>query len=128
MVERRTGERRGAQQEQQPTNAEKATLTMKTVVSAFLGFVLAFGGGIWAASGWKTSVDEHLDRMDQHMQYEDKQQLIQGRQLQWLIQHNPDANKAPLDWENEHGDSDNPFADITQAPQTTAESPHWRQP
>jgi hypothetical protein len=95
---------------------------MKTVLTAGFGLAMAFGGGVWAASGWKTGVDDHLDRMEKHIDYQDGLQKIEEKQLQWLIEHNKDANQAPMDWTDQRGESISPYEDVSQAPQNSERS------
>lgn len=60
-----------------------------------VGVGLTIAGGVWTAATWKTSLEEHLNRIDDHLHNEDEQIIEQNHKLQWLIDNHPSAKDAP---------------------------------
>ncbi len=83
-------------------NPQSQTIRINTSMVRIVIGVLAFGGGlasgVFAAAQWKTSVDDHLQRIEEHLKDEDKNLEEERHQLQWLIQHNKDSGDAPTNW------------------------------
>ena len=58
------------------------------IVSTVAGM---FAGGVI----WIADVNNHFDRVEQHMDYQDRQVWLIHRETEWLIRQNPDSKDAP---------------------------------
>ena len=98
------------------------------MVKFIIGIIVALGGmgGIIAGGAtWKANIDNHLERIEEHLKYEDtrldeqkKQIRKENNELQWLIQHSKDAKDAPNFSLDDSQDID-PFAAAARTQQIT---------
>lgn len=70
-------------------NEKLKTVSLLTTIIITIAGLLT-GGGIWIANQ-----NDHMDRMEKHMDYQDQQMLLLNNKVEWLIRENPDGKEAP---------------------------------